>query len=202
MEKREKSKNPLNESSLSRVYAQTQKHDYGTITAFRYARDCGQGEVYTRAENKKRNKVLLGKLKAQGYSITSIKGSYIENFKTPNAKEVKEDSFLVVDIQDKGTLKKSLLKFGQEFEQDSIIFGQAGQTAYLIGTNKCPDSYPGWHVADKQGGALFGKTGEFLSRVNNRPFVFSEGAEIQKYAVCKYPTELRGAVHDSNLEYE
>lgn len=201
MEKQKKS-NQINESSLSRIYSQTQKHDYGTITAFRSAEKCGTGDPYTKAQNKKRNKVLLGKLKAQGYSITSIKGSYIENFKTPNAKEVKEDSFLVVDIQDKGTLKKNLLKFGQEFEQDSIIFGKAGQTAYLIGTNKCPDSYPGWHVADKQGGALFGQTGQFLSRVNNRPFVFAEGAEIQVHSVCKFPTELRSAVHASQLDYD
>lgn len=192
----------LNESSLSRVYSQTQKHDYGTITAFRYAKDCGEGEVYSKSQNKQRNKVLLGELRKRGYSVTSIKGSYIENFKSNNEREVKEDSFLVVDINDRGDLKKVLLSLGEKFEQDSIIYGKAGKGAELIGTSKCPNAYPKWHVADRQGGALFGKTGQFLSRVNNRPFVFAEGAEITTYGTCRYPTELRAPVHDSKLDYE
>lgn len=182
----------LTESSLSRIYAATQKHDYGTITAFRYAPDCGTGKPYTYRENLQRNKSLLAKLKVAGFSVTSIKGSYIENYGTADAREVGENSFLVVDTQNKGNLKSVLLALGEEFEQDSIIFGTAGGAGVLIGTNHCPGGYPGYHKEAARGGAIFGKSGEFMSRVNGRPFVFAETVELTEYGYAKYPSELRG----------
>lgn len=192
----------LAESSLTRVWEQSQKHDYGTISAYRSARDCGMGERYTRAENQRRNKVLLGALRSKGYSVTKIKGIYIENYKSKNEREVKEESFLVVDIQDKGTLKSDLMALGEQFDQDSIVFGKAGKDAYLIGTNKCPDGYPGYHKEEKLGHGLFGRKGEFYSRVNGRPFVFTESLDITTYGVAKYPSELRGPVLQSRLDYQ
>lgn len=182
----------ITESSLSRVYQATQKHDYGTITAFRYAPECGTGAPYTYAQNQQRNKSLLAKLKAAGFGVTSIKGSYIENYGSADAREVGENSFLVVDVQDKGNLKSVLLALGEEFEQDSIIYGDAGDVGTLIGTNNCPEGYPGYHNEVPQGGAIFGKSGEFMSRVNGRPFVFAESVELLEYGFAKYPTELRG----------
>jgi hypothetical protein len=181
----------INESGLSRVYRLIQKHDYGTITAFRYAPECGTGEPYTYRQNQQRNASLLAKLRVAGYGVTSIKGSYIENYGSADAREVGENSFLVVDVQDKGNLRENLLKLGEEFEQDSIIYGKASGPGVLIGTNKCPGGYPGYHVESPQGGAIFGKSGEFMSRVNGRPFVFSESTELMEYGVCKYPSELR-----------
>ena len=133
-------------------------------------------------------------LRARGYGVTAIKGSYIENYGSANAREVGENSFFVVDIQDSGNLRDDLLKLGEEFEQDSIIFGSAGETGSLIGTNNCPTGYPGYHTEVPQGGAVFGKTGEFMSRVKGRPFVFSESQELVEYGVAKYPSELRGPV--------
>ena len=38
-------------------------------------------------------------------------GSYIENYETPQAVEVKENSLFVVDIKDSGRLEKDLKKF-------------------------------------------------------------------------------------------
>lgn len=43
----------LNESSLSRVWKQSQEHDAGTITAFRYASNCGKGNKFSISDNKK-----------------------------------------------------------------------------------------------------------------------------------------------------
>ena len=103
-----------------------------------------------------------------------------------------ENSFLVIDVQNKGNLKEVLLKLGEEFDQDSIIFGSAGDVGILIGTNHCPNGYPGYHVEVTQGGAIFGKTGEFMSRVKGRPFVFAEAIELTEHGISKYPTELRG----------
>lgn len=184
----------LIESGLSRIHKAIKKHDYGIITAYRYAPECGTGEPYTYDQNQKRNSHLLAKLRARGYGVTAIKGSYIENYDSTNAREVGENSFFVVDIQDSGSLRDDLLKLGEEFEQDSIIFGSAGETGSLIGTNNCPTGYPGYHNEVPQGGAVFGKTGEFMSRVKGRPFVFSESQELVEYGVAKYPSELRGPV--------
>lgn len=196
-----KVKDILNESGLNRVFQHTRKHDYGTITAFRYASECGTGEPYSFEQNKKRNSSLLSKLRAKGYGVTSIKGSYIENYGSSDAREVAENSFLVVDLQDRGSLKRDLLDLGEEFEQDSVIFGEADGSGVLIGTNRCPEGYPGYHVEVEQGGALFGKSGEFMSRVSGRPFVFNEALEITEYGVAKYPTELRGIVEQSRKSW-
>jgi hypothetical protein len=190
----------LYESSLSRIWKHSREHDYGTITAFRYAMDCNKGNPYTKSENLQRNNSLKHKLLAKRYGVTPIKGSYIENYNTDNAIEVDEESFFVVDLLDKGSLKKDLLALGEEFEQDSIIFGEAGKDGILYGTNKCEDSYPGYGNKEVQGGAIFGKNGEFLSRVRGRPFVFTK--QVEEQTMYKYPTELRGSVIKSKKDWK
>jgi hypothetical protein len=182
----------LNESSLSRLYNFTRKHDFGTITAFRDARECGEGTPYTYKENMKRNAMLFSLLRAKQYSITSIRGSYIENYGSENAKEVSENSFIVIDINDRGDLKETLMSLGEKFEQDSIIFGKAGEKGILIGTSECPHAYPGYHIEEPQGGAIFGQSGEFMSRVRGRPFVFTES--IHEHGFIKYPTSIKSAI--------
>ncbi len=192
----------LNESGLSRIYLQTQKFDYGTITAFRSARECNTGKPYTKTENKARNKSLLNKMMTKGYSVTKIKGSYIENYGSDDEREVGESSFIVIDIKESGKLKSDLLKFGEAFEQDSVIYSDAGGKAALIGTNKCPNGYPGYHKSISQGAGIFGKTGEFMSRVKGRPFVFSESIEVTTFNPPKYPTEIRSMVELSKQDWE
>ena len=105
-------KQHINESSLSRVFNQTKKYDSGTITAFRSAKDCNDGEEFSKGENKKRNSILKAKLLKLGYGVTAVDGTYIENFKTKDEREVKEDSFLVLDLKGKGNLKKDLISLG------------------------------------------------------------------------------------------
>lgn len=170
----------IKESSLSRVWSQVTKHDSGTISAFRYAKDCGNGEVYSKNENMKRSTQLKSKLLSMGYGVTRIDGVYIENYKTPNAKPVKEVSFLVVDLKDTGNLKKDLIKLGTYFEQDSITYSKPNGEYYIVSSNKCPDGYPGngsIGVSQKLGKPMFGKDGEFHSKVNGRPFVFENVQE-------------------------
>ena len=140
--------------------------------------------------------VLKSKLMSMGYGVTAIKGTYIENYGSSNAREVSEESFLVVDLKDKGTLKKDLIKLGEMFEQDSITYSLPSGEYYLISTNKCPDGYPGngrIGVEVKLGKPLFGEKGEFHSKVNGRPFVF-EGAYFDRVVTLldHYPTEIRG----------
>lgn len=184
----------INES-LSRVYSKVIKHDSGTISAFRSKKDCGQGQPYTKAENMKRSTELKSKLLALGYEVTPLKGAYIEGYGSDNPIEVTEVSFLAVDAKDTGKLKYDLIKLGSFFEQDSITFSKARGSLeklprslrkdidrssgdyYLISTNTCPNGYPGRGtigVQEKLGKPMFGKSGEFHSKIKGRPFIFTE----------------------------
>lgn len=170
-----KFKEYINESSLSRVWRNMIDHDSGTITAFRDKRDCGKSDLYTRGQKKARNKTLLAQLLREGFSVTSVKGKYIENYGSPDAKEVGESVFLVVDIKDSGKLKRVLMKLGEEYEQDSILYiPKGGKEGFLIGTNHCENGYPGYGKINKLKNPVFGKDGEFFTRVNGRPFTLKE----------------------------
>lgn len=165
----------LNESSLSRIWKHVTEHDSGTISAFRYASDCGNGQVYSKKENKSRNAKLKSQLLSLGYGVTAIDGTYIENYGSKNAIEVREDSFITVDLKDSGNLKKDLIKLGKQYDQDSITYSKPSGDYYLIGSNTCPNAYPGngkIGVEIKLGKSFFGKSGEFHSKINGRPFVF------------------------------
>ena len=168
-------KDYINESSLSRLWRHNEEHDCGAMTAFRSARDCGQGDPYTTKENEARNKSLLAKLKSRGYGVTKLKGYYPEG-----DRNVKEESFFVVDLKDTGNLLKDLKLFGKEFEQDSILFISMGSikgedNAFLIGTNHCENN---WLRYDQKEIFNKGRIGYnspiYTSYVNGRPFIFEE----------------------------
>ena len=167
--------NFLTESSLSRLYDHNQKHDCGIITAFRYARECGTGIPYTKTENLKRNSSLLGDLRSKGYGVTAVKGAYIENYGSKDAREVQENSFFVVDIKDSGNLRTMLRTYGTLYEQDSILFlPKGGKSGELIGTNTCPNGYPGFTKSVHLKNPVFGQNGQFMTKVNGRPFILKE----------------------------
>ncbi len=181
MGKLKRYKSKLKESSLSRIYQHMTEHDTGIITAYRYARDCGEGELYTKKEKQQRNRSLLAKLQNKRYDITSLKGYYVENYGTSKAREVGEYVFFVVDTEDNGKLEIDLRKWGEEFEQDSILFVPKGRDkGFLIGTNHCPDAHPGYNVVETLNNPIFGKSGEFFTRVKGRPFVFEEAITIEQ----------------------
>ncbi len=165
------------ESSLSRLFSKMQEHDTGTITAFR-------GE-YTKKENRARNRELLSDLVVMGYRVTEVDGSYIENFNTPQANEVKEDSFFVEDWADKGRLRADLEKLGQKYEQDSVLFipkinSQGTTKAILIGTRA--DAWPGLGKETPFFKSGWGRPAEFMTKVRNRPFIFE--SVIRQYPVA------------------
>ena len=195
------------ESSLSRLYKHYQEHDSGTISAFRYARNCGDGELYSLSENKKRSSDLKNLLLAKGYGVTKISGVYIENYGSDNAIEVQEESYIVVDLKDSGKLKKDLIKFGKMFEQDSVTFSEKGGNYYLISSNECPNAYPGNGKIGKEiklGKAMFGKSGEFHSKINGRPFVFEESSnrfeKLTDYSISEIRS-IKALAEKINKEY-
>lgn len=167
--------NTLNETSLSRVVHHMANHDCGTITAFRSKEGCGgpEDKPYSLQDNKKRNRQLHAILESLGYGVTNVDGAYIENFGTDNAVEVKEDVYFVVDLKDGGNLQKDLRRLGEQFDQDSIMFIPKGEMGMLIGTNRCSD-FPGYGKTVPFSTRSFGKPGEFMTKVKNRPFMFEE----------------------------
>ena len=177
----------LKESGLSRVLQHIEAHDCAILTAFRNdpkdMSKCAKGSVddndqegNTRALNKKRNRDLKAMLLGFDYGVTAVDGSYIENFEQPDQIEVKEDSFFVVNLNDDPDFVRNVQEMAEKFCQDSvIIIPQGGKAAYLYGTNE--SDFPGYGEKVEVGGLKMGKEAEFMTRVNKRPFTFSEGLE-------------------------
>lgn len=194
--------NKITESSLSRIWKHVTEHDSGTISAYRSRKDCGDGDRYTKAENQQRNGILKSKLLALGYGVTEIQGVYVENYGTPKATPVKEQSFMVVDLKDTGNLKSVLLKLGEHFEQDSITYSKSNGDYFIISTNECASGYPGrgkLGVTVKLGKPFFGKDGEFHSLIHGRPFVFESTTPLLSTLSSYYPTEIRSILENAKL---
>ena len=159
----------LTESGLSRIAEHLGKYYCGTITAFR--------DEYNRDENRARNRNLLAKLQNEGFGVTRIKGGYIQDYKSDKAKKVSEESFFVVDFRETGKLESSLAKFGEEFEQDSVLVIPTDSKPFLLGTKE--DAWPGLGQKNYLQKVKMGYEGEFFSAISGRPFIFSE--EIKSF---------------------
>jgi len=184
---------------------QIKEHESGTISAFRSARDCNQGLEFSKSENKKNSKILKAKLLKAGFGVTKIDGTYIENYKSDNEIEVKEESYLVINLKDDKNFKQKLIDFGSEFEQDSITYQNKDSDYYLISTNECEEGYPGFGkigVEVKLGKPIFGKDGEFHSKVNGRPFVFECVDDKQETLLKKSISEIRSFTEFAKLTKE
>lgn len=170
--------NVINESSLSRLYRHNVDHDCGALTAFRKAAACGSGVPYSKDDNRKRNRSLLAKLQSLGYNVTAIKGKYPEGGVTKM-----EESYFVVDAQDKGTLESDLRRLGELFDQDSVLFVPKGAInntakAYLIGTNHCHNNWIGYGQKNHfDVGHLGHESPIYTSYLNGRPFIFEDAGQ-------------------------
>lgn len=179
------------DDDLGRLFKGAQRFDYGAITA---SKAC-----YTDYQNEQRFTSLLAKLRVVRYSVTSFKGATIANYQSPVALEMPARIFFVLDIQGKKNLEHHLRELGEYFEQDSVLYGKAGEPSVLIGTSNQPNAFPGLGVVDPQGGAIFDSEGKIISRIHGRPFVFDEA--LYTYSPPKYPTEFRGPVVWSQMNW-
>ena len=76
---------------------------------------------------------------------------------------------------------------------------------YLISTNECEEGYPGVGkigVEVKLGKPIFGKDGEFHSKVNGRPFVFEDIYDRQETLLKKSISEIRSFTEFAKLTKE
>jgi len=197
------------ESSLSRIYKHISEHDCATITAFRGdptdASNCVSGTPPSDFQdqglnaleiNKRNNKFLKAALLSRGLGVTSVDGTYVENFKSENPDnppiEVKEDSLFVVNLPqlNQEEFFDIIIELGKKYCQDSVLLIPKGgnEGAFLYGTN---NSFPGLDVKIKYEKLSFGKEQEFMSKIGNRPFsainenlqTYSKLSRLEKMAV-------------------
>jgi hypothetical protein len=172
----------LNESSLTRIHSHIMKHDCAVITAFRNKLiNCmseDNGDKLNISDNKMRNKRLKSALLSLGYGVTSVKGTYIENYMSDNQVEVKEDSYFVVNLTDDPDFISHIKKLGEMFCQDSVmIVEQGGDNNYLFGTNK--SDFPGYGEKIELGYFKPGIESEFMTKVSGRPFALESFGDLQ-----------------------
>ena len=180
----------LTESSLSRLYRHMTDHDSAIFSAFR--------NEFTREENYERSRELKAMLLQQGYGVTKVLGSYIENFETPKAVEVSEQSLFVLNINDDREFVENIARLGEEYNQDSVlIIPQGAEGAYLLGTSP-EGEYPVYGEQEGVGALKMGDEAEFMSRVSGRPLTFAENVETydslsrnSKWAVKKIVEKVK-----------
>lgn len=175
----------LNESSLTRLYRKIQSENVGMISAFR-----GDKTV---SQNKLNSLSLKAKLLSDGFDVTKIFGSYIENYGSENEREVSEESFFVVETDKSPSVFEKLPEYGSLYDQDSVFLKPVGDKGYLIGTSDRPDAFPPKSEKVVVGNPVMGQEGEFFSKVRNRPFTMKEATVVElpptlsgRWAMFKY----------------
>ena len=164
------------EGGLSRNWSHMQEHDCALISAERNS--------YTYKENLARGHELEAFIMDAGYGYKTERGSFIENFKTPQAVEVSEKSLFVVNLQDDPGFFDHIAQLSEEFEQDSVLMiPKGGKGAYLLGTH--PDNtFPPYGETITVGDFRGGVEDEFMTRTGGRPYVFKDKdikEELQTY---------------------
>lgn len=190
------------ESGLSRVHKHMMEHDCAMITAWRNdpldlshcaadleavkalqernlrdikhsKKDNGIDRKFVHELNKINNSHVKAVLRTHGYGVTDVDGTFIENFDSPNAIPVNEDSMFVVNLNDDPKFKEIIAGLGREYCQDSVLFIDKGTgNAYLHGTNN--SSSPGLENDMTVGKWRGGHDGQFYTSVSGRPFTFKE----------------------------
>lgn len=164
----------INESSINRIYDHILKHDSAIISSHRKD-DNTIHCISTKkniGDNKNNNRELKAILLKLGYGVTFVDGSYIEDYNTPLAKEVQEDSFFVLNMKEDSNFNKNLIKLSELYCQDSVILiEKGGEDSYLFGTNK--GSFPGYGNKHNTGRFHVGEH-EFMSRVKDKAFHFDD----------------------------
>jgi hypothetical protein len=156
----------LQESNLSRLLSHSKNRNIGLISASR--------AELPASENVNRREELKQSIRDAGFGYVPCRGRYIENFGTEHATPVDEDTFVVIgkDHHDNDELKNFLIKHGEKYGQDSVLFKKHDtEESHLIGTNDAP--FPGRGKESHVGTFKPNRIGELHSVMKNgRPFTF------------------------------
>ncbi len=164
----------LTESGLSsRFLRYDNEHDCAFISAYRTARDCGQGKRYTKRENLQRSTNLLYKLISRRYRVISVLGQFRDG-----RQDSSERTFFVLNQHDSEQFAEHIISFGEDFEQDAVLIipkgalqGGGKSRTYYARTNACENNFLRLLNKEKK---FFGRTlinreiKAFFSRVSGR----------------------------------
>ena len=192
----------LVESSLSKLYDYIQSSDVAFVTAFKRPEwhkaeakkqnlELDRGANFSRSVlklNRERNKRLLANLKAHGFIIFKVDGSY-ENQARKEAGlsnyTDKEESFAVVNTHHNKDFVKIITDLGRDYDQESVLIVYAGG-------NKAEFIYMEDGHTEDAGKPTFGKDAAFKSLINGRPFVMEAVEKLdyqlktqKQYEDCK-----------------
>lgn len=189
----------LNESGLNRLRKHMMAHDCAILTAFRNdlndMSQCADGAETPEegVKNINRNRDLKATLLGMKIGVTKVDGSYVEDFDTPIAKEVKEASLFCVNLNDDGNFFDTIQKLGEKYCQDSVLcIPKGGEGAFLFGTNNA--EFPGYGQRIDVGNANFGDEAEFMTKIRNKPMTFNEEQEVVLETYSALPRQQRMAV--------
>lgn len=193
----------INEINLSRLYQHTQNATIGIISAERAEAD--------KTTNNNNTAKLERLIRSAGFGYVRIKGNFIENYGTPEARKVSENSFLVISSKDdngklKGFLKKTAATISHP-PQDSVLYKDANEKAILIGTSPT-NSYPSVGKELTIGDWKPNKLGQFYSSMRrHKSFTFESLHYPQAYPsllmTLKYmPEEEKRKIYTTHFDNE
>lgn len=174
----------ITSATLSKAIRQMKDHDSAFVSAEIGDRvktpQFQRGPEHEAHYQEKAMQKLSQDLKALNYSYTAVKGGWSEG----NGKFHPEDSFYVVDLQDRGSLKTDIGELAKKYFQDAFLFIPAGQeNGIMVGTA----SYKNWgkYGWDKEGATAYhkgwtseGRTAgiprQFDTRFRGRPLGFGD----------------------------
>ena len=100
--------------SIARASSWFNTRDCAILTAWR------QGKV--RKENDDNNRMLQQKLRELGYGVTKVTGWYPEE----NREMARENSFLIVNLNDEESFRDNLSKLSESYEQECFLYKRSG----------------------------------------------------------------------------
>ncbi len=188
----------INESSLGKIYQYAMDYDCAIVSASRgdpsdnsmcvidssfapratksSKRQAGSRQTVKYETNAENTALLLDEIRALGYIVIQVRGSYIEGMNSEAAKLVNENSFFVVNNTNDANFNRQMIKLGEQFCQDSVLLSPKGaRNAYLYGTNY--SSFPKYQQEVGVGRLFLGDPhgeAEFHTRLGQRPFRFKE----------------------------
>jgi|GEM_PF-2779777 len=189
--------NSIMESNINRVTKWIEEKEISGITGWRnqienVVENCGNkwdlenvGVKLTTRQKKERNRELKASLFGLKYGVTSIVGTFWENYNTKKQREVIEESFLVLNLNDDPNFYNNLFKLGVYYNQDSILYKPKDSLeGYQVGTNK--SEWPGYGNKISVGNYIPNIESEFMSRINNRGFSFTDEKDTRNDSVPNF----------------
>ena len=188
----------LMESELYSFLTYDNEHDCAFISAYRTARDCGQGKRYTKRENLQRSTNLLYKLISRRYRAISVLGQFRDG-----RQDSSERTFFVLNLHNSEQFAENIISFGEDFEQDAVLIipkgalqGRGKSRAYYARTNACENNFLRLLNKEKK---FFGRT--LINREIKAFFSRVGGRDAGSIKQIKAVTQHRDAVNIMGLDF-